>query len=686
MLNGKDKKNLEQSLNFNSHVISTAQKILERTNSANELKEETSGIEDINESLRHINDLVHIVTFMCSDGTHSTDNQSPDKLLFELRQNIPRVEIFKKFSEPCSNSSTSAITSKPYRLLLVDTPGPNEHMTTKWHKETMEVEIKKADIVLVALDYTVLGTEIDAKIAEVIERVKDTKSSKYVYAIVNKVDQRLMNGKSTDDVKRHIALKYQIDEERVFELRARHGLVGNKFLDLVNNSQTGDQTLDIQRSPIAKNVLSLCYPMRSETENDNVNNEELHKLAEQLYETSGIPNLLTTAIAKINSEIMHRCIDAAFRMCYHVYEALRTKISSIQYCLHLKLEELKTELANLNDDRQKVKEIKENNDTIAKIETVQSNLNEKLNGIFMSMNEKILTKIKDLFNEKNKKWLDTSKWRPYLYETRLLGRIASGGTIIAGIASVWASPAVAIGMLTSGTVGIVVYFHSNEQIEFDNYQDAENFNRYITQQTNEIADKLCGKVVKDVNSLCNNALQNIHQQYSEEIEKIISKPEKCFYQCPKLPPCDNLLVKFSPQYISSKSIPIEVRYRPFVFIPVTFRCERDKEKNVRFQISRQKLCDECKESINLNAQEIMKTITDEVRDKMEKIVENQLNKFEKLLCTYEQTIESKISENETVRKDSVEEQQKLRLYQNDLDKEKCELDKCQKHFKDHIQA
>jgi GTPase Era involved in 16S rRNA processing len=673
--------NLDKNLNFNSHLIRVAQMIYKRKDVTDWSAEKTKGSESINKLLHYINDLVHIFTFLYPSNTNDSNDQSPSRLLSEFSQNIPRVQIPKKVSE----TSTLPIDSKPYRLLLVDTPGPNEEMTSGRLKEIIKEEIKKADIVLVALDYTALGTEIDGQIAETVRKVRDMKDPSYVYAVVNKVDQRQENGKSAEDVRKHIATKYEINEENVFELKARYGLIARKFLAAHTSSLTDEELSRIRQSPVARNVLRQFSPIDFEKKMDKIAPDELHKLAEQLYNISGIPELLNSAIACIRGQIIRRCIESAFRIGYKICHDLQLNIRLHRQNLNCSLEDLQKELDDLQNDEKTVCKIKENFKKEIETKKVLSKLDGELQDIFTERRGVILANMQAFFSENNKQWLDPTKWRSYFYKNWPLVRALSVVGTAAGSLLAFIATSTGIGIVIGGVIFTGVYFNSSGVIEFENDDDARKFIDCVINKANDTSAESYQMVSTKANTACNDALQNIQRVCSKQINEIIEKIRQRFDRNLEFPQCNMPVFNVNLQYITWDSIKIRRRYRPlFGLSPFTLSCELDTNEHKRCHIPREKLKNVCEESVTDNMETISNKIKEEVGKMMERIVTEQVKAFHSFLHQCEEDINNYMSDKERSKEDIEGREKKLDSFKEKFDAEKKMFEECFTRFQQTI--
>ena len=113
------------------------------------LEEECSGTEHICQTLQYVNDVIRLHEILIPTENSSTASRRPFTKL-------PRI-VAPYIAHGDENEMHGSLGN----LVIVDTPGPNENTTTNFLKEIMIRELRKATVILVILDYTVLNTEAD---------------------------------------------------------------------------------------------------------------------------------------------------------------------------------------------------------------------------------------------------------------------------------------------------------------------------------------------------------------------------------------------------------------------------------------------------------------------------------------------------------------------------------------------
>ncbi|CAF1032148.1 unnamed protein product [Adineta steineri] len=212
-----------------------------------------------------------------------------DDILAKLSDSIPRLEVLYKPLRAASSSNTTdsslpLVHSESCQLLLVDTPGPNEASASNVLHHVMHHELAKADIVLVTFNYTTLNTDTDNDIAKKIDNIHKVKGNNdAIYALVNKVDQRRSGDMTEEEVRSHIAMRYKIPENRIFELKAIHALRARRFL--ADFEKVSDHS-NICQKESTLDMLREAFPSQWKKKKDKITVTDLIETAKELYEES----------------------------------------------------------------------------------------------------------------------------------------------------------------------------------------------------------------------------------------------------------------------------------------------------------------------------------------------------------------------------------------------------------------
>ncbi len=116
------------------------------------------------------------------------------------------------------------------RLVLLDTPGPNEAGQSVQLRRVVRDQLARASAVLAVLDYTQLRSEAEAEmrddLLELVERSGDR-----LFVVINKFDQKDRNSLDVEETRGHVVrglLQGRIDAARVFPVSARNAYLANR--------------------------------------------------------------------------------------------------------------------------------------------------------------------------------------------------------------------------------------------------------------------------------------------------------------------------------------------------------------------------------------------------------------------------------------------------------------------------
>lgn len=118
------------------------------------------------------------------------------------------------------------------KLVMVDTPGPNEAGDNLEIKDIFAKQLEDSDAVLVILDFTQLQTEAAEAVATTVRNMVQTKGIENVYVLVNKVDQRRRGDMTPNQVRELAQRTFGVQGDRVFEGVARQAFFAARFLQV----------------------------------------------------------------------------------------------------------------------------------------------------------------------------------------------------------------------------------------------------------------------------------------------------------------------------------------------------------------------------------------------------------------------------------------------------------------------
>lgn len=247
------------------------------------------------------------------------------------------------------------------QLVIIDTPGPNEHALSARLGPALERQLREAHVLLVVLDYTQMGGDAAADIERRLARHIEIIGKDRLYAVVNKVDARKsvddLNAADTREIVRH---GLGIAGKQIFEVVANWGLLGSRVL---TEQRLQDCDFKMVGSPAAIAVLRELYPLDDETElNERLADMESEHLIGDAYRflrKSKILPLIETVINRLRSDAAPQVMGAGLRR----YEAAMAELAGV---IALKCsaderdaEEIKEQLVTLGNEMKELQGHKE---------------------------------------------------------------------------------------------------------------------------------------------------------------------------------------------------------------------------------------------------------------------------------------------------------------------------------------
>ena len=170
------------------------------------------GASEIAEFLKDLNDLVRL--------SSRFDLEFPFGDYDEVGE-MPVIEVeFAHLAEMKGRSG---------RLVLLDTPGPNEAGQSQLRKLLRE-QLSKSSAVLVVLDYTQMGSDADDDVRDELKKIAEVMAGRS-YVLVNKFDQKDMHSddeKQVRDLVTKDLLKDVVRDDDVFPVSARWAYLSNR--------------------------------------------------------------------------------------------------------------------------------------------------------------------------------------------------------------------------------------------------------------------------------------------------------------------------------------------------------------------------------------------------------------------------------------------------------------------------
>ncbi|MFI9586594.1 dynamin family protein [Streptomyces sp. NPDC052236] len=201
----------------------------------------------------------------------------------------------------------------PGRLVVVDTPGPDEHELSEMLGNVVSKQLSESHIVLVVLDYTKMGGQSDAQIRELMKPLLRMIGPEKLFAVVNKIDQKrhetdLDNEGIVRSVTANLGLTDATAQDRIFTTSAEWALASVRTLAALRRHS---ESFVPAQDDSAARLLKLVYPMDWQEELEGIGAGRLARVAQRAWEFSRMRDFLASAIAWLRIGALRLAIDAA---------------------------------------------------------------------------------------------------------------------------------------------------------------------------------------------------------------------------------------------------------------------------------------------------------------------------------------------------------------------------------------
>ena len=193
--------------------------VIAELSSGTAIQRRYQGASNIYKCLKMVNDLVRI----CAELGEEFPFGDYDEV-----HELPVIEV-EFFHLKGSDGSSG-------RLVLLDTPGPNESKQPHL-KKMMKDQLRKASAVIAVLDYTQLKSQADAEVRDELKALASMMARR-LYAMVNKFDARDRNSYDAEEVKVLVASDLFQDRDQgsvmpadmIFPVSAQQAFLANRAL------------------------------------------------------------------------------------------------------------------------------------------------------------------------------------------------------------------------------------------------------------------------------------------------------------------------------------------------------------------------------------------------------------------------------------------------------------------------
>ncbi|MEH1829439.1 MAG: dynamin family protein [Nostoc sp.] len=340
----------------------------------------SEGREKIIHTLTSLNDIVRVCSLL-----------EPQADPLQYLMDVPRIH-----TQFWRSSQTNQQSENLGKLVIVDTPGPNEAGENLRLQGVVEEQLTKSSIVLMVLDFTQLKTEAAEKVKKDVDKVIELRGKDNLYVLINKVDQRRDGDMSPEQVQQFVAAEFNIggsgDINRVFEISARQAFTSATFLtELQQGSGIKVTELKTVRS-LAQEVFGIDW----EEELEEATAEDLQRKAERLWKKSGFDQFLIGAINALMAEAAPRSIESALRITRAYLEELNNDVQLRSSAINEDEVKLKQEVSALEKDLQSLEECR---NRLQEIDKIKANLYKQLEKILETIKQEAKQNLEAYFTE-----------------------------------------------------------------------------------------------------------------------------------------------------------------------------------------------------------------------------------------------------------------------------------------------
>lgn len=355
-------------------------KLIQELKVSESIPSKSEGRKNIALTLKSLNDIVRLCSIL--------DPQSDP---IQYLEDVPRIQT--PFWRSLKDNEESKTQGK---LVIVDTPGPNEAGENLPLKAVVAEQLAKSSIVLIVLDFTQLKNEAAEKVKQDVQRVIELRGKDNLYVLVNKVDQRRDGDMSPEQVRDFVAAEFGIGEvggkNRVFEISARRAFTSANFMmELQQSPDVKHGELKTVRA-LAQEVFGIDW----EEELEDATVEELKRKAERLWKKSGFEPFLNDAIAALMREAAPRCMKSTLQIANHYLLELNNDVQLRSSAIVQDEEKIRFELGALKKDLERLNECR---NRLQEINTIRENLENNLNLLLLELKNNARMSLEEYFIE-----------------------------------------------------------------------------------------------------------------------------------------------------------------------------------------------------------------------------------------------------------------------------------------------
>jgi GTPase Era involved in 16S rRNA processing len=340
-----------------------------------------TGRERITEQLTKLNDIVRLCSVI-------EPTKNPLSQLFD----VIRIET------PFLSSQEASQTEQLGKLVIIDTPGPNEAGENLRLTAVVEEQLKRSSIVLIVLDFTQLNNEAAEKVKKQVQPIIDLIGKDNLYVLVNKVDQRRKGDMSPEQVKEFVYADLNLSEssqtERVFEIAAIRAFTAAKYLLECQQNNHLDLDDNAKGLKTAEALAQEVFGIDWEEDLEEATIQQLQKKATRLWTKSGFDIFLEKAINALMESAAPRCMLSALNLSRNGLVSIRDNLKLRSNAIAQDEEKLSEEVKALEAD---LKRLEVCRTKLREVDKRKASLQDNINEILIIFKQKSQVSIEDYF-------------------------------------------------------------------------------------------------------------------------------------------------------------------------------------------------------------------------------------------------------------------------------------------------
>ncbi|MDE0417112.1 MAG: dynamin family protein [bacterium] len=384
-------------------------------------------------------------------------------------------------------------------LALLDLPGFNEAQLSEHLTDVLEEQLEKASAILVVLDYTQLNTEASEELELLLDAVSSIMQDR-MFVLVNKFDQRKSRDPDAADTRAHISadlMNGAVDPRSVFPVSAQLAYLAGRAQNALNRNG-GLPSADDE--PWVMDFVDFILQGDDTTLKDL---EKIERVVDLRWQKSGFQPLLDDVVVTAQRRAGELAVQSTL-------EKLKQYAVDIEHHLKVSTNSLTTDLETLESTISRMKENMEaaeeaRGDFGARIDSVISDIEVKIEKILSEANKRIATDIEDIFNSEINKIVEAKQKK--------------GGREIVQTSDMEFNPydwflSVGRPSEVAHWSELVEEFRRNGKLEYDDKADsAEAWNKI-----KKVYSSVAGQIVVDASSSIKALMNQAHAELESELE------------------------------------------------------------------------------------------------------------------------------------------------------------------------